>query len=170
MNPDPHNRITVKTGVLCIASSSPQSFTDLPQPGDTEPPYGLAVPRPFPAVLCGEDDIQRLDVVGRHARPAHNLARAPPLRHNFAAGAPPAARQSANAAQPRLRAAGRHAGHCQRQALQKDSQDVMTHCKLFNGVFYFSTNPPPPPPAFQVNPDPDRFRIQGFDDQNLKKI
>jgi hypothetical protein len=27
-----------------------------------------------------------------------------------------------------------------------------------------------PDPAFQVNPDPDQVRIQGFDDQKLKKI
>ncbi len=26
-----------------------------------------------------------------------------------------------------------------------------------------------PDPAFQVNPDPDPIRIQGFDDQKLKK-
>jgi hypothetical protein len=26
-----------------------------------------------------------------------------------------------------------------------------------------------PDPAFQVNPDPDSIRIQGFDDQKMKK-
>jgi hypothetical protein len=28
---------------------------------------------------------------------------------------------------------------------------------------------PVPDPAFQVNPDPDPIRIQGFDDQKLKE-
>jgi hypothetical protein len=28
---------------------------------------------------------------------------------------------------------------------------------------------PDPDPAFQVNPDPEPFRIQGFDDQKINK-